>query len=417
MSSSSRNASPGITWALMGPMLLCGLALPPANAADTYVEPTFTVGGEYDTNRRMVTTSGGSKSLNGYYGTADALIGIRTPRSLSELRPYVRYQAFPSARELDRTEGGIDFKTRFNTIRSETNFLGTFYRRDDYNSQFVNVGFDPFNPNAPSNSDGVATNAVETRTQLDLHPNFVYRWSETMGVGVDLEYQNVKFTSDTTVVQEDYDNWDAELYLERRVSPKTRVVGGATAGRFKTKDGSNVTDSVGASFGVFHDWSTQTQGAFQLTAERSKVDQGLLNVKEEKSTDVGAELSAFHRGEVSRIRFVLGRSLVPTGAGERTTRDEVRAQYDRDLSQRLSFRGALRAFRQRPLSSNAVVDKANRDVATGEISLEWRYSPTWFVTGGYSYTWQDIATNNGPANNNRVYLSVGYRALGYRRNR
>jgi hypothetical protein len=304
-------------------------------------------------------------------------------------------------------------------LRSETNFEGTIYRRDDYNTEFVNVGFDPFNPDAPAPSGGVATEVVETRTQLELHPNFQYRWSETMGVGVDLDYQDVKFSADNraATVQQDYENLDAELFLERQFSRKTKLTVGATAGKFKAKDDSNITDSVGASLGLAHDWSEQTQARLVLNVERSTVDERGLNIKDQKSTDVGIQVSAFHRGEVSRVRFVVGRSLVPTGAGERTTRDEIRAQYDRDLSQRLLFRAAVRAYRQRPLTTIAISSKADRKVATGELALEWKLSPTWFVTGGYGYNWQDIATQSGAANNNRVFLSVGYRALGYKRNR
>ena len=38
-------------------------------------------------------------------------------------------------------------------------------------------------------------------------------------------------------------------------------------------------------------------------------------------------------------------------------------------------------------------------------------TPTWLVTGGYAYTWQDIVSAIGSANNHRVFASITYRAL------
>ncbi len=384
-----------------------------AGAADTYFQPTFTLTGEYDSNREMNPNSKNEKGLGGYSATAESIFGVRTPRSDTELRPRIRYQAFPSRKRLNRTEGGLDFKSSFNTQRSDLNVVGDFFRRDEYNAEFVDVGFDPFNPDTPPPADATRADVSETRTQFDLNPNFIYRWSETMGIGTDLQYQNVKYTADVPLTKLDYDSWNAELFLERRASSRTRLQFGGYVGRFKTKDGSNVTDSTGVTAGVFHDWSSQTQGHLSVVVEQNKVDVRLpTGLTREKSNDFGMEAGMSYRGEVSRLRFTVGRSMVPTGSGVRTTRDELRAQYDRDISQRLEFKTALRAFRQRPLTSGANIGSANRDAATGELSLQWMLTPSWFVSGGYGYTWQKLNTETGTANNHRVFLNFGIRALG-----
>jgi hypothetical protein len=228
----------------------------------------------------------------------------------------------------------------------------------------------------------------------------------------------VRYTADVPLSKQDYDNWQTNLYLQRRVNPKTTVEAGGYVGRFQTKSGVDTTDSVtGVSFDMKHDWTTRNQSELALTIERNKIDVHEPGVAEESTTDVGVEFSTQHRGEVSNLRLVLGHDISPTGEGGRSTRDQIRGQYDRDLSARLSFTGLLRGYRQRALSIQATNSGSRRDVVTGELSLQWMMTPTWFFSGGYGYNWQDVSSNSGPANNNRVFLTFGYRALDPRHRR
>ncbi len=38
-------------------------------------------------------------------------------------------------------------------------------------------------------------------------------------------------------------------------------------------------------------------------------------------------------------------------------------------------------------------------------------TPTWFVQGGYQYTWQKYTDNPDGAANNRIYIRIGYQGL------
>ena len=400
-------------WAAPAVAVLSSILLSVADAADTYFRPMFTVSGEYDSNRELNPISNSTKSVSGYSATAESIFGVRTPRSESEVRPRIRYQAFPSRKELNRTEGSLDFKTHFVTQRSELNFLGKYFRRDEYNAEFVDVGFDPFDPNSIPPSDGGRAQVSETRSQTDLSPSFIYRWSETMGLGLDLQYQDVRYSADVPLNKQDYDNWQANLYLERRISPKTQISVGGYLGRFKTKDDADMTDTTGASLELAHDWSKQSHSELAVVVERNKAEQRLPIAATKETTDWGVQFSTQRQGELSRLRLVVGRSLVPTGQGGRTSRDEIRTQYDRDISARLTFTATLRAFRQRALSGGDTgIGKTNRDAATGEISLQWSLTPTWYVSGGYGHNWQDIKSEEtGSASNNRIFLNLGFRAL------
>ena len=55
------------------------------------------------------------KGIYGYTAGAEAILGVRTPRSTSELRPRIRYQTFPAEQQFNRTQGWLDLNSEFNT--------------------------------------------------------------------------------------------------------------------------------------------------------------------------------------------------------------------------------------------------------------------------------------------------------------
>ncbi len=410
MSSSFRRHFPQAGLALFAASVLFSW-ISPAAAADYYFQPSVSAGAEYDSNRSLTPVDGNAQSLEGYFGSAEALVGIRSPRSFTEIRPRIRYQTFPSQKQFDQTEGTLDFKSNFKTLRSELKLIGRYSQQDLFNDEFANIGFDPFDPSAPPVTETGKIVVSERRTRAEFRPSYIYRWNETTGVGVDMQYQNVRYSADVPIDKQDYENYQANLNLVRQLSPQTDIAAGGYVGRFKTKDGLNKSDSVGASVGLSHDWTKQHHSELSLVVERSKAENLDAVPVEETSTDWGVQFSTFRRGEISRFRLVVGRDLTPSGSGGRAMRDEVRAQYDRDLSQRLVMTAALRAFRQRALSERNANSSSNRDAATAEVSLTWSMTPTWLVTGGYAYTWQDIVSAIGSANNHRVFASITYRAL------
>jgi len=397
--------------AVLAALTVCGLILSSADASDTYFLPAATVGPEYNSNRNMSPDASTAKSVEGYTAIAEAIFGVRTPRSSSELRPRIRYQAFPSYREYNRTEGWLDLNSKFSTERSEFTVIGKYSRQDQFTADFVNVAFDPFDPNPQPTADSGNIKVAETRTLTELRPSFVYRWNATTGVGADFQVQDLRYSAAVALDKQDYDNWQGNLHLVHRVSPQTELSAGGYVGRFETKDGLNKTNSVGALLGLSHNWSKENSSALSLVAERNKAEILAPVPSEETSTDWGVQFSTLRRGEVSRLRFAIGRQLTPSGSGGRASRDEIRAQYDRNLSQRLVFASALRAFQQRALSAKNGNSSSNRDVVAVELSLNWAVTPTWFFSGGYAYNWQDVVSATGSANNNRVFVTFGYRAL------
>jgi long-subunit fatty acid transport protein len=91
--------------------------------------------------------------------------------------------------------------------------------------------------------------------------------------------------------------------------------------------------------------------------------------------------------------------------------DQVRFQYDRKFTQRLTFVGIARYESQDAPSG---LNNDDEDTARLDLSLRWLFTPTWFVRGGYAYIWQKEGSQDG-AYNNRFYLGVAYKGLGRKR--
>jgi len=89
--------------------------------------------------------------------------------------------------------------------------------------------------------------------------------------------------------------------------------------------------------------------------------------------------------------------------------DQIQLQYDRNVTERVTFTGALRALRIVGVSSNLYGD--NRNYFQGNLFLKWMITRTWFVQGGYVYTWQKYQTDTGSADNNLIMIKFGYQGL------
>jgi hypothetical protein len=132
---------------------------------------------------------------------------------------------------------------------------------------------------------------------------------------------------------------------------------------------------------------------------------------EETNSAYGLELNAAYGSPVSRWALSLGRQVTPTGSGGLSNLDQVRVQYDRAFSERLSLTTAVRAFRNRSVSEITANNNDDRDYARANVSLNFMITATWYVRAGYEYTWQDREADSRSANNNLVSLAFGYRGL------
>ena len=397
-------------------LVLCGVVTLAAShsvqAADIQTVPAIELQAEQNDNFGL-DPGGSPSSTTGYVANAEVLFSIATPRGETLLLPRVRYQDYQDIDNIERVETFLNADSTYRWERAVFIVNGSYSKRDVYNTETLDGSFDPNDPGDPGNPESGTTTTGETRQLLEVRPNYEYRLTQRLGLGVEAAYQIANYSSTDAVTKSDYDYALVGGYLSWSTSERGKFRAGAYGSTFETDDGTETVDALGGEIGYGFLWSA-TDG-IEVTAfyEQNDITEITpFGTEKVTTSDVGGSLTAYRKLEVSDWRLALSRRFAPTGDGSKSTIDELRLQYDRDLSERLHLRGAGRFESRRGLSD--ISGGNDRDYARVDIDLRWFITPTWYVGGGYAYIWQDREADPGNADNNKFFLRFGYQALARR---
>jgi len=386
-------------------------ALPVASfAADVYTEPQLDFRIEHNDNFNLTPAGSPDSSVYGYIADLEALVGIDTPRSETSLRPRVRFQEYPDVDKLERFEGFFDIDSRYRGERSNLYLSGGYSRRDVYNTETPSGDFDPIDPGDPDSPEGGTIVVGETRSEMEIRPSFDVRVTERTSIGAGVEYHTARYDADLgATTKTDYDFGLVNGFVTWAVSPASDFTVGAYASRYEAQDDSVETDAVGGLIGYAYRWSETNGIELSVFNEQNDTTVFFPVRLEESESSWGGDLTAYRKNQLSTWRFTVGRSFFPTGEQGKSQFDEFRLAYDRDLSQRLSFRGVARYDSRSRLGTTGVGN--DRDYARVDLSLRWFLTQNWYLGGGYSYVWVDRAQAISDAHNNKLFINFGYRGL------
>lgn len=383
-----------------------------AHAADTYVKPTMDLRYEWNDNFGLDPDGGSDSEAEGYIADVEALIGIATPRSNTSLRPRVRYQDY-SGREVEKFEAFLDLRSDYQWERAQLLTTGRYSRQDSYKADQQGGVFDPDDPGQPTDPGSTNNTVGEVRTRYQIAPELTFEVTERTSLGGSVEYQAVRFDSDEIEERDDYNYVGGTSFASFALDQRSDLRVGAYANRYEITDGSTETDALGGLVAYRYRWSEKAGLEANLTYEQNDQTDYFPVPNEESSSNWGGAILGYWRGEVSSWRFSLGRSIVGTGARSKSELDELRVQYEHNLTQRVVLTGVGRLQSRNSISTGDVAN--NRDFARGDLALRWMMNPTWYVQAGYSYIWEDRETEVSDAANNRVFVSFGYEGLGRQR--
>jgi hypothetical protein len=413
MSSSCRSrAHRGSLTTAVGAVSVLTIALVSvASAQELYFVPRVEVGAEYHTNRELIPDPALQDAMIEYRGLFEARMGRITPRSEVELRPRVVLQEFPDRKGIDPVELFCDLKTGLHTQRSEFTLLARYDRQDSFNAEYGNANFDPFNPRDPNADDTGITYVGDTRQRITVEPDYFFAVSERTRVGATARYDNVNYYANKdkpigTVGLIGYQSGSFQVYLGRSFGPKLDLQIGPYASRYEADDNSNQTDNYGLSLESKYLWSEIWESGLSLTAERSDSTQPQAIPPEDTTTNWGLEFYGLRKGQVDNLRYSIGHFIKPSSAATMIETNQLRVQYDHIFTPRLIFNSALRVKESSRLGSNS---GNTSDFARAELSLRWRMTISWYVSGGYRYAWSDPSGDSGTASDNAVFVQFGYR--------
>jgi hypothetical protein len=392
-------------------------------AADAYVVPVVELRVEHNDNYGLVVGGNPDSSILGYIADAQALIGIDTPRSKTSIRPRLKFQEYPdvddfgSSRKVTPVEGFLDLITQYEWQRSDFRLIGRYSRQDSYNVETPSGVFDPLDPSYGNDPDSSRTRVGETRDRFQLQPTFSYEVTERTRVGVSADYQMVRYDSEGVQSKLDYDYAFLDGFVTWSLNPVSDITVGAYASNYQAMSDVlgdiSETDAYGGRVGYAYRWSNLSGIEAGLFYERDDITDQVLGGPEQSTSGWGGDVMAYWKQEVSEWRVTVGRYIRPTSDGRKAEVGDLRLQYDRDLSEKLSFQGAARYETRDSIAPTLLSD--DRDYARIDVALEWFMTPTWYVSGGYSYLWQDRDRAPQDADNNRIFLAVGYKGLNPRR--
>jgi len=387
-------------------------------AAQTYFVPRVEGRVEYNDNFGLVPDGATTSDTDafGFIADAEALIGIATTRGETTLRPRLRLQEYPDVddqvtvgEQITPLEAFLDLRSTYKWQRADLLVNARYARQDSYNVETASGVFDPLDPNFGSDPDSVRTRVGDTRDRFQVSPTVSYAVTERVSLGAGIDYQLVRYDSEGVDTRLDYDYAVLDGFATWKLSPLSDLTFGTYASRYETENDISKTDSYGGRVGYRYRWTESTGVRADLFYESSDITDTVPVRTEDSTSYWGGSLTAYRRLEVSNWRFTIGRRYIPTSDGRKAELDQFRLQYDRDLTARLEFRGAVRFERRNDIDPTIFSD--DRDSARGDLSLTWMMTRHWFLSGGYSYTWEDRDRAISDADNNQLFVGIGYKGL------
>jgi hypothetical protein len=386
-------------------LALCTL-VPPAAAQEVNFVPFGSASAEWDSNRLLERPPASAASYGGLVG---ADLRDLTPRSYTDLSAQVLYTDIPQL-GYDWTSANVALKSDFKTLAAEYTLLAD-YRRDD--SVYTEFGQAAFNNGltltSPDTNGTAAVRTGITRDSYELDPGFDYNFSARLDLEGDFRINSVRYSVQTPGQQVDYTSPYAGLTLNYDTGPRSSIGVGPYFSRYQETGGTNTTDSDGAAFTYNYKTSDVTRMSLVARVERDHID--MLDFSPQTTTAWGLEWVGTHRFQVGKVQFSIGRFLEPSSIGGRVALSQFRVQYDRPLSERLSFSGAVRATHTELIGSALAAQEPPENRTNAEMYLRYDITRTWYVTGGYIFARSRDLGESNLAYSNGVVLTVGYRGL------
>jgi len=387
-----------------------------AQAADWQYRPVLTVASEYDDNPGLVEDDFEPREVAGAFLDAAIELRRRTPLSEILITPAVDISRYPGEADENTERLNLDVAGRYRGQRSDWRLFGRVEQVDVRDGAIEDPDFDDSGIEGVEGNEETDTGNLDIqrkRTRIFLRPRFEYSVTQRSFVTVSAALQDVDYDKDELGTDVDFTSVRASVGAGYRFSEKDRFSIEAVASNFETDPAAetgrtrNETDTYGARLRWDRSISEISRFYVWVGPERSDITDESPATPAERTEDTFSwETGYDRRAERSRIRFSLGQSTQPTGAGFVTERNRIRASFDYRLGPRWEMGVAL--FAQATTRLGGEDDLDDRDYLSGRINLAYRLTRAWKIEGNYNGRFQDEADRPGDAFSNAVYIGMRY---------
>jgi hypothetical protein len=386
-------------------------ARPAVHAADVSIQPAGSLTVEGDTNLDL--DPGQKTRTEGNLLSASSLFDIATPDSDSAIRPRVEYRDYPNDHGDDRVEGYLDFNSSFSSQRSSTSVYGSLDHLDELNAELPSALYDNLNPVPPTTPETGKATSGATRDSALVVPSYNFKYSPLLGFGVSGVYQRIDYTPNDSVAHVDFAYYFGQASASWTLGPRSELSFGGFDSKYEATRYYSDARGQGGTLDLDTKWSPLFSTSASVVYEHVSVDTAIPTPFTGSKNAYGATVSAAYKTQVSQYRLDGGQLITPSGGGSLFLVDQIKAEYDRDLSERWDFTGAVVALKTRGITSNLDVDNGTYVQTLVEVS--WNITRTWYLLGGARYMWEKYQVYTSGAADTRIYFRIGYKGLPPRR--
>jgi hypothetical protein len=345
---------------------------------------------------------------------ADAAIRIRKvePRGELSFEPRVRGDTYAEDQAKNLGLASTDLFLRSTGFqRGQTVRLG--YSADIAREQILGVEFLETMTTDPTAEDpsAIATTQVginEERTRVGIAPYVEIAMNSRSTVILDGHLVDVDYATGQLAGRTDF--------LERSIGGEYRRALGDQRGSFgvhvfatgyEAAINSNTTDTRGIDFVYSRDMSELWSWSTSIGTQRSDfaVNAGGRRVRGTDDTPTYA-FGIRKRGERSSMRAELMRRMSPDSLGFVAPRDEIRVDWTRMMSPRVTGRLGLRGINAEGVP---LILGSDRQYGRMVLAVDWALRPTWSFVASYAYARASSDVTIGePAVSNALTLGIRY---------
>jgi hypothetical protein len=351
----------------------------------------YSVNGGYEFNDNVNLIHDDEVDISGAKVSLPATLAVRNERLDASVMGEVASSKFNES-DYDSNDQNLQAKASYKLQRGTVAGKAGFKRDSTRTSEFLDTGV-------------VGVSAVR-RESATVGGSADYMLTEKNGLIAGIDYADVTYDGNRFT---DYNYTSGYAGWQNQWSERSRLRLQAYGNRYEN-DGSVIevsSDSLGVQAGI--DSTLSEQLSLSLLA-------GWVSVDTEYSTDLpiappadddsnGYLLNASL--DYQQPRYTLSAKiksdLTPSGDGYLRQTSQLDLSYRYDVSERSRFELALVGGTSKALDSRINND---RYYARARLRLDYRVSPSWYVAGTYTYSYQDRDRAQGTADSNAVYLSL-----------
>jgi hypothetical protein len=272
------------------------------------------------------------------------------------------------------------------------------------------------------------TGIVQTRRQRDLvtlSPSWSYSLTERSSVFAQYRYDQAKYQAGAGL--SDYSSQQGSGGYQYLLSERTTATLSGGYSRYKTDDGSILTNSNSVNIGLTHNPIERLTLALGIGARRSDTKitntvtfcpfgsviicnafgiplETLTATSNTSDNGLSYNASADYKWESMTANFVASRDIYPTGTGLVVQTDRFAIGIGHQFSEKLSGNASAAYLFSRYIGGLA----SDTEYYRLDSGLSWKLDQWWSAGAGYSFAYQRVKGVPDNASANTVYLSISY---------